>query len=169
MCSRPSDDQLIARDLISREQLHTAADYTVMLDHTGFVVSDLAKARRFYDAIAKALGLGTVDNGPQAFLLGRGPGELPYLWIGTLRPSYWAEGSRAGLNQNHVAFVASSKAVVDEFYRAGLEAGGRDNGKPGERRGGDTYYGAFLLDPDGNNIEACWRDPAAQKHKSQNQ
>jgi catechol 2,3-dioxygenase-like lactoylglutathione lyase family enzyme len=141
-----------------------------MLDHTGFVVSDLAKARRFYDAIAKALGLGTTDNGPQAFLLGRSAQEpIPYLWIGTLRPSYWAEGSRAGLNQNHVAFVASSKAVVDEFYRAGLEAGGRDNGKPGDRRGGDTYYGAFLLDPDGNNIEACWRDPAAHKQKSQNQ
>lgn len=77
-----------------------------MLDHTGFVVSDLAKARRFYDAIAKALGLGTIDNGPQAFLLGRSAA---------------------------------------------------DNGKPGTRSTGDTYYGAFLLDPDGNNIEACWR------------
>ncbi len=135
-----------------------------MLDHTGFVVSDLARARRFYDAIAKALGLGTIDNGPQAFLLGRSAEEpLPYLWIGTIRPSYWAEGSRPGLNQMHVAFVAQSKAAVDEFYRAGLAAGGRDNGKPGFRpapSGG--YYGAFVLDPDGNNIEACLRGPAAQ-------
>jgi hypothetical protein len=78
-----------------------------MLDHTDFVVSDLAKARRFYDAIAKALALGTVDSGPQAFLLGRSAKEpLPYLWIGTLRPSYWAQGSRPGLNQTHVAFTA---------------------------------------------------------------
>jgi len=137
-----------------------------MLDHTGFVVSDLAKARRFYEAIAKALGLGTIDNGPQAFLLGRSAEQpLPYLWIGTLRPSYWAEGSRPGLNQMHVAFTAPSKAVVDEFHRAGLAAGGRDNGKPGPREGSGGYYGAFLLDPDGNNIEACARNSTVQLGK----
>jgi catechol 2,3-dioxygenase-like lactoylglutathione lyase family enzyme len=130
-----------------------------MIDHTGFVVSDLAKARRFYDAIAKPLGLGTVDNGEHSFLLGRSAEEpLPYLWIGTLRPSYWAEGSRPGLNQVHVAFVAPSRAAVDEFHRVALEAGGRDNGKPGPRPGAMAYYGAFVLDPDGNNIEACARE-----------
>ncbi len=129
-----------------------------MLDHTGFVVSDLAQARRFYDAIAKPLGLGTIDNGPQAFLLGRSAEEpIPYLWIGTLRPSYWAEGSRPGLNQMHIAFAAPTKDAVDEFYRAALAAGGKDNGKPGRREGADSYYGAFVLDPDGNNIEACYR------------
>jgi catechol 2,3-dioxygenase-like lactoylglutathione lyase family enzyme len=134
-----------------------------MLDHTGIVVSDLARARRFYDAVAQALGLGTIDNGPDAFLLGRSAQEpLPYLWIGTLRPSYWAEGSRAGLNQMHVAFTAPSKTVVDEFYRAALAAGGRDNGKPGLRQGAEEYYGAFVLDPDGNNIEACARGSAAR-------
>lgn len=133
-----------------------------MLDHTGFVVSDLAKARRFYDAIAKPLGLGTIDNGEQAFLLGRSAEEpIPYLWIGTLIPSYWAEGSRAGLNQTHVAFAAASKKAVDAFYRAALEAGGRDNGPPGPREGAGAYYGAFVLDPDGNNIEACVRGDAA--------
>jgi catechol 2,3-dioxygenase-like lactoylglutathione lyase family enzyme len=133
-----------------------------MLDHTGFVVSDLARARRFYDAVARALGLGTIDNGDQAFLLGRSAeARIPYLWIGTLRPSYWADGSRAGLNQTHVAFAAPSKAVVDEFYRAALAAGGRDNGPPGPRQGAGDYYGAFVLDPDGNNIEACARGPAA--------
>jgi catechol 2,3-dioxygenase-like lactoylglutathione lyase family enzyme len=132
-----------------------------MLDHTGFVVTDLAKARRFYDAVAKALGLGTVDNGEQAFILGRSKEQpIPYLWIGTLRPSYWVEGSRAGINQTHVAFVASSKAMVDEFHRAAIAAGGRDNGKPGPRQGADKYYGAFVLDPDGNNIEAVARGPA---------
>jgi catechol 2,3-dioxygenase-like lactoylglutathione lyase family enzyme len=133
-----------------------------MLDHTGFVVSDLTRARRFYDAVAKALDLGTIDNGEHAFLLGRSAEEpLPYLWIGTLRPSYWAEGSRPGLNQMHVAFVAKSKAAVDEFYRAALAAGGRDNGPPGRREGMQPYYGAFVLDPDGNNIEACARGPGA--------
>jgi catechol 2,3-dioxygenase-like lactoylglutathione lyase family enzyme len=128
-----------------------------MLDHTGFVVTDLAKARRFYDAIAKPLGLITTDNGPDAFLLGRSATEYPYLWIGTLIPSYWVEGSRPGVNQMHVAFAAKSRPMVDDFYRAALEAGGKDNGPPGVRRTGDTYNGALVLDPDGNNIEACHR------------
>jgi catechol 2,3-dioxygenase-like lactoylglutathione lyase family enzyme len=70
-------------------------------------------------------------------------------------PSYWVEGSRAGINQMHVAFAAKDKAMVDEFYRAAMAAGGRDFGKPGPRDAG--YYGAFVLDPDGNNIEAVAR------------
>ncbi|MET0137092.1 MAG: VOC family protein [Sphingobium sp.] len=128
-----------------------------MIDHSGFVVTDLVAARRFYDAIAPILGLVTIDNGEHAFLLGKGPGELPYLWIGTLRPSYWAEGSRAGLNQTHIAFIARDRATVHAFYEAALGAGGRDNGPPGPRQGLEDYYGAFVLDPDGNNIEACFR------------
>ena len=128
-----------------------------MLDHTGFVVTDLASARTFYDAIAKALGLMTADNGEGSFLLGRSPTEFPYLWIGTLRPSFWAEGSRAGINQTHIAFAAASEAMVDAFHAAALEAGGRDHGAPGPREGVPNYYGAFVLDPDGNNIEACYR------------
>ena len=127
-----------------------------MLHHTGFVVTDLAKARRFYEAIGKILGLGTKDiPNQQAFLLGRSAAEpIPYLWIGTERPSFWVEGSRAGINQMHVAFVAPDRKTVDEFYRVGLTAGGRDNGKPGLRDFAPNYYAAFLLDPDGNNIEA---------------
>ncbi len=133
-----------------------------MLDHSGFVVSDLAKARRFYDAVAASLGLGTTDNGPDAFLLGKSADEpIPYLWIGTLCPSYWADGSRPGINQVHFAFRATSEAQVDAFYAAALRAGGRDNGAPGPRYGADGYYGAFVLDPDGNNIEACYRAPKA--------
>jgi catechol 2,3-dioxygenase-like lactoylglutathione lyase family enzyme len=130
-----------------------------MLDHTGFVVTDLARARRFYDAVAGALGLQTADNGDQpAFLLGYSAEmPIPYLWIGTLRPSYWVEGSRAGINQTHVAFVAKSKEAVDAFHAAAIAAGGTDNGAPGPREGVNGYYGAFVLDPDGNNIEACYR------------
>lgn len=133
-----------------------------MLDHTGIVITDLAKARRFYDAVAQALGLLTVDNGPVedgegSFLLGKGPSEYPYLWIGTLIPSYWMEGSRPGINQMHVAFATRDQGMVDAFHAAALGAGGRDNGKPGPREGVPGYYGAFVLDPDGNNIEACFR------------
>lgn len=131
-----------------------------MLDHTGIVVTDLAKARRFYDAVAGALGLATADLTEQSFVFGRSKEEpIPYLWIGTLIPSYWVEGSRAGINQMHVAFVASSKEQVQEFHRAAIAAGGTDNGAPGPREGAEKYYGAFVLDPDGNNIEACYREP----------
>ncbi|WIY51934.1 VOC family protein [Devosia sp. YIM 151766] len=129
-----------------------------MLDHTGIVVTDLAKARRFYDAIAAALELQTADNGEEAFLFGKSAEErIPYLWIGVTRPSYWVEGSRAGLNQMHVAFQARNKAMVDAFHQAALANGGTDNGPPGPRQGAGDYYGAFVLDPDGNNIEACWQ------------
>jgi catechol 2,3-dioxygenase-like lactoylglutathione lyase family enzyme len=130
-----------------------------MLDHTGIVVTDLVKARRFYDSIAEPLGLATKSNSDQSFLLGKSQDEpIPYLWIGSLRPSYWVEGSKAGINQMHVAFIASDKAAVDAFYAAALAAGGRDNGGPGPREGVIGYYGAFVLDPDGNNIEACFRE-----------
>lgn len=133
-----------------------------MFDHTGIVVTDLKKARRFYDAIAAALGLQTISNGEESFLFGKSKEEpIPYLWIGTIRPSYWVEGSRPGINQMHVAFRADSKAMVEAFYRAALENGGSDSGAPGPRQGAGDYYGAFVLDPDGNNIEACARGSAA--------
>lgn len=131
-----------------------------MLDHTGFVVSDLKAARRFYDAVAEALGLATTSPAPEFFLLGKSKSEpIPYLWIGTLRPSYRAEGSHVGLNQTHIAFRADTPAMVDAFHKAALAAGGRDHGAPGPREGVPDYYGAFVLDPDGNNIEACCRQP----------
>jgi catechol 2,3-dioxygenase-like lactoylglutathione lyase family enzyme len=134
-----------------------------MLDHTGIVVTDLARARRFYDAIAAALGLQTIDNGDEAFLFGKSAAEpIPYLWIGTTRPSYWVDGSRPGINQMHIAFQARDQAMVDAFYQAALANGGTDNGAPGPRQGAGAYYGAFVLDPDGNNIEACARGQAAR-------
>ena len=126
-----------------------------MLDHTGFVVTDLVKARKFYEAVAKPLGLSIQTPHKDFFLLGLGAGKVPYIWIGTLKPSYWVEGSRPGINQMHIAFVAKDQATVEEFHRVALAAGGRDNGKPGPREAG--YYAAFVLDPDGNNIEAVAR------------
>jgi catechol 2,3-dioxygenase-like lactoylglutathione lyase family enzyme len=130
-----------------------------MFDHTGIVVTDLARARAFYDAIARPLGLLTVDNSPESFLLGKSKADpISYLWVGTQRPSYWTEGSRAGINQMHVALIASSKDAVQAFHKAGIAAGGTDHGAPGPREGAVGYYGAFLLDPDGHNIEAAYRD-----------
>ena len=133
-----------------------------MLDHTGIVVTDLKAARRFYDAVAGALGLGTKTMAPEFFVLGKSQEQaIPYLWIGTLIPTYWVEGSRAGINQMLVAFQADSKAMVQAFHDAAIKAGGRDNGPPGPRQD-FGYYGAFVLDPDGNNIEAVYRGPGAE-------
>lgn len=129
-----------------------------MIDHTGFVVKDLATARTFYDAIAKPLGLQTKTAAPEFFLLGKSQEEpIPYVWIGTLRPSYWPPGAEVGMNTMHFAFVAEDREAVDAFYKAALAAGGKDNGPPGPREGAPNYYGAFVLDPDGNNIEAAYR------------
>ncbi len=102
-------------------------------------------------------GQSTADNGEHAFLLGRSKQEpIPYLWIGTLRPSYWAAGSRVGVNQMHV--VSSSRrvdAAADEFHPRRARGRPQRQRQARPRRGADNYYGAFVLDPDGNNIEAC--------------
>jgi predicted lactoylglutathione lyase len=66
----------------------------------------------------------------------------------------------------HLAFQAADKAAVEQFYKAALAAGGRDNGAPGERKYHPGYYAAFVLDPDGNNIEAVWHGPAQRSAES---
>ena len=101
-----------------------------MFDHTGIVVTDLEKARRFYDAVAGALGLQTKSMAQEFFVLGKSQAEpIPYLWIGTLIPSYWVGGSKPGINQMHVAFSAESEAMVQAFYDAALAAGGWRHGQ----------------------------------------
>jgi catechol 2,3-dioxygenase-like lactoylglutathione lyase family enzyme len=128
-----------------------------MLDHFGFIVRDLAAARRFYEAALKPLGLVVIEEQPTAFIIARSLTEhLPFLYIGQSRPTFWTDTSQAGASPAHYGFAAKDRAAVDAFYKAGLAAGGRDNGAPGIRRPG--YYGAYLLDPDNNNIEAGVRE-----------
>lgn len=125
-----------------------------MFDHIGFRVRDLAAARRFYDAIAEALGLATADNTSTSFVFGRSAEEpIPYLWVGTDFPAFWTEAHRTSAAPVHVAFKAADRAQVHAFYEAALAGGGTDNGAPGVRRA-EGYYAAFVLDPGGNNIEA---------------
>jgi catechol 2,3-dioxygenase-like lactoylglutathione lyase family enzyme len=128
-----------------------------MLDHIGLTVSDFARARAFYDAALAPLGVGKVmevtaeqtGGHPQ---IGYGSEGRPYFWMGTGGPA---------TGRVHVAFGASDRAGVDAFYAAALSAGGRDNGPPGVRAHyHPTYYGAFVLDPDGHNIEAVCHSPA---------
>ena len=129
-----------------------------MIDHVGFSVADLAASRAFYDAALKPLGFGlqmevTEDQtGGHGAHLGYGTPQIPFFWIGT---------GRAPGSGTHVAFAAQSAADVDAFHAAALAAGGRDNGKPGLRpEYHPGYYGALVLDPDGNNVEAVFHRAA---------
>jgi catechol 2,3-dioxygenase-like lactoylglutathione lyase family enzyme len=120
-----------------------------MVDHIGLKTRDLAAAVRFYQAALAPLEL--VVASEDASGAGLGPPGAPALW---LSPHARARGDGV-----HLAFTARNRAAVDRFHAAGLAAGGTDNGAPGLRVGyGPTYYAAFLLDPDGNNVEAvCTR------------
>jgi catechol 2,3-dioxygenase-like lactoylglutathione lyase family enzyme len=127
-----------------------------MIDHVGFSVSDYARARAFYEKALAPLGYVLVmettaqETGKPA--AGFGAGGKPDFWIG-------GEGKLD--KPLHIAIVAEDRATVDAFYRAALAAGGRDNGSPGVRpHYHPNYYGAFVLDPDGHNIEAVCHTPA---------
>lgn len=127
-----------------------------MIDHIGFSVSDFARSKAFYETALAPLGYGllmevtpemTGAHGHAGF----GRDGKPDFWIGSAAPL-------AGCL--HVAFTAPSRAVVDAFYAAAIAAGARDNGAPGLRpHYHPNYYGAFVLDPDGHNIEAVCHRP----------
>lgn len=125
-----------------------------MIDHTGIGVADVARSAKFYDAALGALGLRrAMQMPPDEGSDGIGYGvDYPVFWIDRFHPT--------GVKQ-HTAFVAKSRVEVDAFYAAALQAGGRDNGTPGLRDPAvgypPGYYAAFVLDPDGNNVEAVFR------------
>ena len=126
-----------------------------MIDHTGIVVADYAKAKAFYDAAFGALGGGRLHQVPPEFTGGR-----RVVGYGRERPVFWLnEGGEPGPGR-HVAFAARSRAEVSAFYEAAMKAGGKDNGGPGLRpHYHPNYFGAFVIDPDGNNIEAVCHHP----------
>lgn len=119
-----------------------------MYDHIGLKAKDFDASVRFYVAVLAPLGYVLCSRDESA--AGIGPPDAPALW---LYPAS-GEGSNA-----HVAFRAPDHAAVDRFHSAGLKSGGRDNGAPGLRVDySPDYYAAFLIDPDGNNVEAvCLR------------
>ncbi len=120
-----------------------------MIDHTGITVADLPRALAFYDRALAALGIGRAMQFPdegEPVGVGYGVNGKPFFWVG-------AQGAPSG--PIHVAFAATDQAAVRAFHVAALAAGGVDNGAPGLRPDYHPgYYAAFVLDPDGNNIEA---------------
>jgi catechol 2,3-dioxygenase-like lactoylglutathione lyase family enzyme len=113
-----------------------------MIDHLHLRARDLEASRGFYNAVLAVLGIEVV-NGPHHL-------AADELWI----------DRGAAPSRIHFAFQAADRAMVERWYRAGLAAGGRDNGPPGEREYHPGYYAAFLLDPDGNNVEAVFHGPS---------
>lgn len=129
-----------------------------MIDHIGFPVSDYARSKAFYLKALAPLGYGLVKE-IGADLTEAGAPAAGFGQNG--KPDFWI-GGEGGLDKPvHVAILAADRASVDSFYKAALAAGGRDNGAPGLRpHYHDNYYGAFVLDPDGHNIEAVCHAPA---------
>jgi predicted lactoylglutathione lyase len=121
-----------------------------MFNHVGLRVSDVGKSARFYQAALEPLG--HILSSQDADGAGLGPPDQPALWLHRI--------SGAVPSGVHLAFGAASRNAVDQFHAAGLRAGGSNNGKPGFRDDyGPSYYAAFLIDPDGNNVEAvCLND-----------
>ena len=127
-----------------------------LIDHLQLVVTDLAASRRFYDAVFATLGVPLGGEGDT------------YFWADELfvssADSEAAQGALTG--RHHLAFQARDRATVEAFHAAALAHGGRDNGAPGERPYHPGYYAAFVLDPDGNNIEAVHHGDAKRSAAS---
>jgi catechol 2,3-dioxygenase-like lactoylglutathione lyase family enzyme len=122
-----------------------------MIDHMGITVADFDRAKAFYDAAFAPLGASLLYMVPTEYT-----GGVKVGGYGRKRPVYWLhEGAPPAGYHQHIAFTANSRAEVDAFYKAAIAAGGRDNGPPGLRlHYHPNYYGAFVFDLDGNNIEA---------------
>jgi len=115
-----------------------------LIDHVHLRVADLAASKRFYRAVLATLGREPSYESDEAI-------SFDELWIDT--------ADKAGPSRVHLAFQAADQDAVKRFYEAGLAAGGRDNGGPGERDYHPGYYAAFLFDPDGHNVEAVFHGP----------
>ena len=127
-----------------------------LIDHLQLVVRDLSASQRFYSAVLKVLDIPLGGSGDDYFWADE-------LFVSTA-DSQAAQGALTG--RHHLAFQARDRTMVDAFYHAALDAGGRDNGAPGERPYHPGYYAAFVLDPDGNNIEAVFHGDAQRSAPS---
>lgn len=127
-----------------------------MIDHTGLSVSDAAKSRTFYEKALAPLGYALLQEVPLEFT-----GGVPVMGFGIApKPDFWIHQGEPNSPRIHIAFVAANRKQVDDFFQAALAAGGTSNGEPGLRAHyHPNYYGAFVHDPDGHNIEAVCHVP----------
>jgi catechol 2,3-dioxygenase-like lactoylglutathione lyase family enzyme len=121
-----------------------------LIDHVQLVVRDLAVSKRFYSAVFEVLGVPLGGEGADYFWADE-------LFVSSIE-SRAANGQPTG--RAHLAFQANDRATVERFHAGAIKAGGKDNGAPGERPYHPGYYAAFVLDPDGNNIEVVFHGPA---------
>src|SRR5262249_61606679 len=132
-----------------------------MIDHTGLTVADFSRSKEFYAQALAPLGYKVMMEFPSAQT-----GGANFAGLGADKPDFWISSGVPNDPRVHVAFTAKNRAAVDAFYKAALAAGGRDNGPPGIRAHyHPNYYGAFVLDPDGHNVEAVCHAPAGAKPK----
>ena len=129
----------------------------MILDHIGISISDHAKAVTFYATVLAPLGISLIMEVPPELTGGK-----HYSGFGRDgKPDFWVSDDKKAQTGLHIAFAARNRAEVDAFYQAAIAAGAKDNGKPGIRTDyHPNYYGAFVFDPDGNNIEAVCHAPA---------
>ncbi|MGR3761204.1 VOC family protein [Roseobacteraceae bacterium NS-SX3] len=127
-----------------------------LIDHLQLVVRDLQASLDFYTAVLAVLDIPVVSS------------DQGYFWADELVVSSAESPAALGVltGRHHLAFQAKDRATVDAFYRAAMDHGGRDNGAPGERAYHPGYYAAFVLDPDGNNIEAVYHGEARRSARS---
>ena len=121
-----------------------------LIDHVHLIVSDMNASKRFYRAILDVIGIPVGDEGER------------FLWA----DEFIISQGDVPTTHLHLAFQVDSRETVHQFYDVALAVGGRDNGTPGERRYHPGYYGAFVLDPDGNNVEAVYHGPAERSAAS---
>jgi catechol 2,3-dioxygenase-like lactoylglutathione lyase family enzyme len=127
-----------------------------VFDHLGIPVADYAAAKKFYEKALAPLGVKLLVEIPREHT-----GDLGVCGFGVTQPQFWISEGRNQNKQVHIAFAAADHKTVDEFYEASMAAGATDNGKPGPRpHYHEHYYGGFILDLDGNNIEAVCHMPA---------
>jgi len=128
-----------------------------MIDHTGLTVSDFGRSKTFYARALAPIGYELLMEFPAALT-----GDSDVAGFGVPpKPDFWIAAGNPNVPPIHVAFRVTSRTAVDAFYNAAIAAGGRDNGAPGLRpHYHPNYYGAFVLDPDGHNIEAVCHEPA---------
>lgn len=124
-----------------------------MLDHFGLYCRDAGVSLPFYRACLEALEIRVVEEQPRfKSAIFKHEASPIFWWLGEGDP-HWRD--KAGISRMHIGFKAHNAAQVDAFYAVAIAAGGQDNGPPGYRR--PTCYSAFVIDPDGNNVEAIWQ------------